>query len=145
MSWCAVESQACAVAAKERIEVLEQEAETAMTEHQQALDKAAEEIKQAQDDAEKQLQKAGEAAAEHVQQLIEQHSVALGKVNAELAAVKVSRKSCLTRQCWAMITSCLLPGALLQASMRTHCMQIELLSALCFCYFKALSPLQLTA
>jgi uncharacterized coiled-coil protein SlyX len=83
------ESQACAAAAKERIEVLEQEAETAATEHQQAVDAAAETFKAAQEAAAQQLQEAQEAATAQLQQANDQREAEISKVQAELAAVKV--------------------------------------------------------
>jgi hypothetical protein len=83
------ESQACAAAAKDRVEVLEQEAETTATEHQQAVDAAADTLKAAQEAATQQLQEAQEAAAAQLQQANEQREAEIGKVQAELAAVKV--------------------------------------------------------
>jgi hypothetical protein len=86
------ESQACAAAAKDRIEVLEQEAETAATEHLQAVDAAAEALKAAQEAAAQQLQEAQEAATVQLQQANDQREADISKVQAELAAVKVRCK-----------------------------------------------------
>jgi hypothetical protein len=90
------ESQACAAAAKDRIEVLEQEAESTAAEHQQAGEAAAAALKAAQEAAAQQLQEAQEAAAGQLQQASEQREAEVSKVQAELAAVKVSRHSCST-------------------------------------------------
>lgn len=83
------ESQACATAAKERIDILEQEAETSATEHQQALDAAAQALKAALEGAAKELLEAQEAAAAEAKLAAEQHDWTVNKVQAELAAVKV--------------------------------------------------------
>lgn len=83
------ESQACAAAAKERIEVLEQEAEAAAAEHQQALEAAAQQLKEAHELAAQQLKEAQEVAASQLQATNDQHESAINKVQAELSAVKV--------------------------------------------------------
>lgn len=90
LCFAAGESQACAAAAKERIEVLEQEAESTAAEHQQAADAAEAALKAAQEAAAQQLQEAQEAAAGQLQQASEQREAEVSKVQAELAAVKVS-------------------------------------------------------
>lgn len=87
------ESQACAAAAKERIEVLEQEAEQAATEQQAAAEAAAQALVVAKSDAAKELQAAQEAAAAELQQVQEQQETERKKLQAELEAVKVRLKS----------------------------------------------------
>lgn len=74
----AADSQACASAAKAQIEVLEQAAEAAAVEHQQAM-AAAEEV----------LAQAKLAAAQQLQQTEEQLNTACAKVQAELEATRV--------------------------------------------------------
>lgn len=83
------ESQACATAAKDRIEALEQEAEAATTEHQQALEAATQALREAQEAAMKQLQEAQDAASAQAQQVADAHVAEVAKVQAELNAVKV--------------------------------------------------------
>lgn len=93
------ESQACALAAKERIDILEQETEAAAAEHQQALEAAAQTLKDAQEAAAKELLKAQEAAAAEAKLVAAQHEVAVKRVQAELDAVKVrplqKKKACI--------------------------------------------------
>lgn len=83
------ESQACAAAAKERIEVLEQEAEQAAAEQQAAAEAAAQALTEAQASAAKDLQAAQEAAAAELQQAQEQQEGERKKLQAELEAVRV--------------------------------------------------------
>lgn len=83
------ESQACAAAAKERIEVLEQEAEQAAAEQQEAAEVAAQALTEAQASAAKDLQAAQGAAAAELQQTQEQQEGERKKLQAELEAVKV--------------------------------------------------------
>lgn len=83
------ESQACAAAAKERIEVLEQEAEQAATEQQAAAEAAAQALETAKADAAKELQAAQAAAATQLQQVQEQQEGDMKKLKAELEAVQV--------------------------------------------------------
>jgi hypothetical protein len=83
------ESQACAAAAKERIEVLEQEAEQAATEQQAAADAAAQALEDAKSVAATELQAAQDAVAAELQQAQEQQETERRKLQAELEAVKV--------------------------------------------------------
>ena len=85
------ESQACAAAAKERIEVLEQEAEQAAADQQAAASAAAQALADTQAEAAKELQAAQDAAAAQLQQAQEQHEAERKKLLAELEAVKVCR------------------------------------------------------
>lgn len=83
------ESQACAAAAKERIEVLEQEAEQAATEQQAAADAATQALEEAKSVAATELQTAQEAAAAELRAAQEQQETDRKKLQAELEAVKV--------------------------------------------------------
>jgi hypothetical protein len=83
------ESQACATAAKERIEVLEQEGEAATAEHETAIQQAAQELQAAQDKASKQLEAVQADAAVQLQLAQERQEADISRVQAELEAIKV--------------------------------------------------------
>lgn len=83
------DSQACASAAKERIELLESEAETAAAEAQAAAEAAEQALAAAKEAAAVELAAAQAAAAEALAAAAEQAAADAHKLQAELDAVKV--------------------------------------------------------
>jgi hypothetical protein len=89
----AAESTACGEAARERIAVLEQEAEEAATEHQQAIAAAAAGLEQVRADAEAKLQEAQQTAAQQLEEVQQQHVAEVSRLQEEQAAAQASRPS----------------------------------------------------